>query len=446
MKRHGHDNRTAAYYARLALLAVAALTSNTQADPVLYATGEGGTKLVTIDIASGEVTTVGSFGVAGAMGIAFAPNGTAYSVTESCGSCGGIPRVVTIDRSSGKLTVIAPTAPRIKFMGIVCSPQGILYGVDAASGGGSGSLFTIDPATGNVSRVGAPGAAGSIMDLAFHPNGTLYGIEGTRLYTVDPTTGARTLAKQLKGVTDSAMGLAIDDDGTFYAAENTSPSPIVRIDMDTGQATPVVRTKINLIHGLDIRPALKPILYATAGAGKSLVEIDVAKRQVIALGDFGLPGADAVAINSQGQAFTVTHGWPPGGDSQLARVDLATGQATAFGANLKPENFMGLGFAPDGALYGVNAGSGTADAGSLYKFNLATGAATKVGVTGGCFGIMDLAWAPDGAMYGAVNDSLYRVDSDTGQATLVTKLQGVSKVMGLAIDACRSLLRFRDRI
>jgi hypothetical protein len=47
---------------------------------------------------------------------------------------------------------------------------------------------------------------------------------------------------------------------------------------------------------------------------------------------------------------------------------------------------------------------------------------------------MDLAWHPDGTMYGAVNDSLYQVDPATGQATLVTKLQGVSRVMGLAID------------
>ncbi|MBI2950008.1 MAG: PQQ-binding-like beta-propeller repeat protein [Verrucomicrobia bacterium] len=219
--------------------------------PIIYATAAG--KLVTIDIASGEVTTVGSLGVVGAMGLAFAPDGTAYSVTESCGSCAGIPRLVTIERTSGKVTVIAPTTPRTKFQGIVYSPQRILYGVDAASGGGSGSLFTLDPATGNVSRVGARGAAGSIMDLAFHPNGTLYGIEGTRLYTIDPTTGARTLAKQLKGLTDS-MGLAIDDDGTFYAADYTSPSPIVRIDLDTGQATPAVRTKINLIHGLDLLP------------------------------------------------------------------------------------------------------------------------------------------------------------------------------------------------
>lgn len=180
-----------------------------------------------------------------------------------------------------------------------------------------------------------------------------------------------------------------------------------------------------------------PVIYATAGAGASLVRIDVnatGTARVVTLGEFGVPGGDAIAINAQGQAFTVTHGWPPGGDGQLARVNLQTGQATVLGSGLKPENFMGLGFAPNGTLYGVNAGSGTPEAGSLYQFDLVTGVATKVGVTGGCFDIMDLAWHPNGTMYGAVNDSLYRVDATTGQATLVTKMHGVKTVMGLAID------------
>jgi hypothetical protein len=37
-------------------------------------------------------------------------------------------------------------------------------------------------------------------------------------------------------------------------------------------------------------------------------------------------------------------------------------------------------------------------------------------------------------MYGAAWDSLYRINRNTGQAELVTKLQGLTKVMGLAID------------
>lgn len=176
-----------------------------------------------------------------------------------------------------------------------------------------------------------------------------------------------------------------------------------------------------------------PIIYATAGTGSKLVKIDVATRTVTQIGSFGVPVCDAIAINAQGQAYTVSQAFPAGGNNpQLAQVDLATGRATPFGVNLHPESFMGLGFAPDGTLYGINASSGTTNQNSLYRFNVNTGEATKVGASG--VNIMDLAWHPDGTMYGAVNDSLYRIDVATGKATLVTKLQRLSRVMGLAID------------
>ena len=180
----------------------------------------------------------------------------------------------------------------------------------------------------------------------------------------------------------------------------------------------------------------QPFLYAaTQGGGSKLVRIDVGAGTVTNIGNFGVPAADAIAISPQGKLYTVTQGWPTNGvNPQLASVDLATGVATPFGVNLNPEIFMGIGFSPEGTLYGVNADSGTPNQNSLYQFDLTTGAATKVGVTGGCGDIMDLAWHPDGTMYGAAWDSLYRINPQTGQASLVTKLQGLTSVMGLAID------------
>jgi len=184
----------------------------------------------------------------------------------------------------------------------------------------------------------------------------------------------------------------------------------------------------------------EPILYSTTGGGSTLVRIDVGAGTVTTIGDFGVPGAFAIAISPRGKLYTVTQGYPAGGASpQLARVDPLTGLATPFGVNLQPENFMGIGFSPNGKLYGVNADSGTLNKNSLYRFDLKTGKATKVGVTGGCGDIMDLAWH-HGKMYGAAWDSLYRINLHTGQAELVTKLHyaltllPLTKVMGLAID------------
>jgi len=182
----------------------------------------------------------------------------------------------------------------------------------------------------------------------------------------------------------------------------------------------------------------EPRLYATTGVGSTLVKIDVGAGIVWDIGPLVEPYALAIAINPHGRLFTVTHSMPGvSGTPQLASVDLATGAATPFGPNLGAEIFMGLGFSPDGTLYGVNSMSdtlGSLDTGSLYRFDPATGVPTKVGVTGGCFEIMDLAFHPDGTMYGAAWDSLYRINPHTGQATLVTTLQGLTAVMGLAID------------
>jgi hypothetical protein len=179
----------------------------------------------------------------------------------------------------------------------------------------------------------------------------------------------------------------------------------------------------------------EPFLYATTGGGSTLVRIDVGVGTVSDIGNLGEPNALAIGISPKGMIFTVTHSMPGvPGTPQLASVDLATGAAAPFGPNLGAEIFMGLGFSPQGTLYGINSMSGTPEAGSLYKFNPATGEATKVGVTGGCFEIMDIAFHPDGTMYGAAWDSLYRINRNTGKAKLVTKLEGLTAVMGLAID------------
>ncbi len=178
----------------------------------------------------------------------------------------------------------------------------------------------------------------------------------------------------------------------------------------------------------------EPILYSTTGGGSTLVRIDVGDGTVTEIGPLGVPGAFAIALSPKGKLYTVTQGYPPGGaNPQLARVDPVTGLATPFGVNLNPEIFMGLGFSPNGKLYGVNAASETPNQNSLYRFDLKTGKAKMVGIPGGCGYIMDLA-RYHGKMYGVDPTSLYRINLHTGQAELVTTFQGLANVMGLAID------------
>src|SRR5712671_727327 len=65
----------------------------------------------------------------------------------------------------------------------------------------------------------------------------------------------------------------------------------------------------------------EPILYSTTGGGSTLVRIDVGAGTVTTIGDFGVPGAFALARSPHGKFYTVTQG-SPGGDPQLASVDL----------------------------------------------------------------------------------------------------------------------------
>lgn len=191
---------------------------------------------------------------------------------------------------------------------------------------------------------------------------------------------------------------------------------------------------VALLASTAVLPA-EPILYSTTGGGSTWVRIDVGAGTVTTIGDFGVPGAFAIAINPDGKLYTVTQGYPAGGaNPQLASVNRATGVAEPFGANLNPESFMGLGFSPEGKLYGVNADSGTRNQNSLYRFDLKNGKAERVGVKGACGDIMDLAWHPDGTLYGVAWNSLYRINQQTGRAELVTTLEGLTAVMGLAID------------
>src|SRR5712691_2157653 len=75
----------------------------------------------------------------------------------------------------------------------------------------------------------------------------------------------------------------------------------------------------------------QPILYSTTGGGSTLVRIDVGAGTVTEIGNLVAPGALALALSPKGKLYTVTQGYPPGGDGQLCSVNLATGLATPFG-------------------------------------------------------------------------------------------------------------------
>lgn len=127
----------------------------------------------------------------------------------------------------------------------------------------------------------------------------------------------------------------------------------------------------------------------------------------------------AMAFDGQGRAYVIANLY-----STLYRLDLTNATLTAVGDT--GYLLYTIAFDGDGTLYGsVGVGSGR---GSLVRINPTTGTSTVIG-TPGVFG--GLAVDTDGTLYGAAGSGLYRIDKNTGQATLIGAV-GISAINNLA--------------
>jgi hypothetical protein len=154
---------------------------------------------------------------------------------------------------------------------------------------------------------------------------------------------------------------------------------------------------------------------------------------VAALLTLGFVAAPALAAPT-GYGVNVINGY-------LYTIDLANGnavQATTF-AGLA---VGGLTFAPDGTLYGVDAGAFPNPA-TLVTLDPATGALTTVGNLGIGPGLgatnIGLAVTPDGTLYMTVQSQMFTVNRTTGAATALGSGTGVSLMFALASDCAGNL-------
>src|SRR5437667_5891420 len=103
-------------------LAVAQTNSTT-----LYATGNKGNELLTIDLPSGATNVIGATGYPFSLGLAFSPAGTAYTITNM-GSM-TLAQLATLDLNTGAASLVGqPLGQSLMIMGVIDSPQGALYG------------------------------------------------------------------------------------------------------------------------------------------------------------------------------------------------------------------------------------------------------------------------------------------------------------------------------
>lgn len=232
------------------------------------------------------------------------------------------------------------------------------------------------------------------------------------------------------------------------SARSGEKSRLLYLDVDTGGSYPSILVAAKLDAEEDW----------ASGKGR-----DIDGHGEFRLGVIGstnpFPSSIALAICPQededrrgGVAYTITNAFSP--KNQLAKLNLRTGAATLVGSPLVQEfDMMAMACSPDGTLYAIgqldHTKPGTFN--SLYKVDRETGVATLIGSTGvsndqpgppsfsGYF--MALSFAPDGTLYG-VNDggigtekgsALYKLSLINGVATKVVDIN-VDAVMGLAID------------
>ncbi|MDJ0849671.1 MAG: WD40 repeat domain-containing protein [Myxococcota bacterium] len=111
--------------------------------------------LVTIDVGTGDVATIGSMGIDQVQALAFAPDGTLYGWDGNEG-------LLTVDPSTGTATdVDAAVGGTFAIQAIEFSPDGTLYGAQDA-------LFTISTADGSTTEVGS-GSYENVRGLAYVP-------------------------------------------------------------------------------------------------------------------------------------------------------------------------------------------------------------------------------------------------------------------------------------
>ncbi len=208
---------------------------------MLYAaaTGDGLFDFGSLDRTNGQFDAVGSV-TQQMQGMAHDPNTDTVYATTYFGAL-----LVTIDRATGALTTVGSTSAS-DMHGLAFDPNtDTLYGMNAA--GGSSQLYRLETATGTGTAVGNPVFGAAVGGLAFDAvTNTLYGVDdgpatGTQLVTIDVTSGAHTVVGPLGGVRDADALAFCADDGMLYSINDTTEQ-LISIDPDTGAATVIAVT------------------------------------------------------------------------------------------------------------------------------------------------------------------------------------------------------------
>ena len=102
----------------------------------------------------------------------------------------------------------------------------------------TGSLLTVDPATGHATAIST--AQGTLLSIAFDATGALYGVSSA-LYSIDPSTGVRTLIGSLGSGFREVGAADFDCSGVLLGVElnGSGTERLLSINTGTGAATSI---------------------------------------------------------------------------------------------------------------------------------------------------------------------------------------------------------------
>jgi len=186
--------------------------------------------------------------------------------------------------------------------------------------------------------------------------------------------------------------------------------------------------------GMTVRPG-SGVVYLVrpeARGGSALCRACTENLDLLNAGSIPLPQLKAMAFSPDQRLFAGTN------DGRLFRVELETGDTVSVGASSQG-GYNALTFNPqDGSLWGCAYPAGLYNRDRILKVDTTSGEASIVGNLGNNRPILSLTFGPDGTLYALQTDAsaentLYRVDTLTGQGTLI----GTLGVYGLSAIAMR---------
>ncbi|BAV48106.1 Autotransporter-associated beta strand repeat protein [Mesorhizobium loti] len=218
---------------------------NLNASTTYWSTGNNGAQLIKFDINSGATTVVGSFSTSGTFGLAFAPDGSVYTLLGSNAT------LAKVNLANGSLTAIGGPGGSFGYA-LDFAKDGTLYAVNV----GTNAIYTVNTTTGAFTFVSTiTGPANSVMDITFDQSGHLYAVgpSDNKVYSIDLSTGISTLA--FTTALSNLMGIAADNAGNLIATSYTNPSSYEKINLTTATSSVVgnIGAGTSLDHGGDIQ-------------------------------------------------------------------------------------------------------------------------------------------------------------------------------------------------